>query len=199
MERVFKPTDEMMAEFKPWNDQTEPCNTLWLRAVMTDIIVKCMSDCAEDNTQRLYKDFTGLLKMVGMCSRDAARYGVWHNYNDSDNGLVWLYTTTSYDQSELDRTIMDMAETLTVMAKTVQCDGYFGDNSNWFDFRDEIKGKLEYICEVFDEAEISEIASKLESAELHDDDFDEDGNLKVSDSGDGQDNSQEPQLPQSHD
>lgn len=180
IERAFRPTEDMMSEFKPWTDRTEATNTLWLRSVISDIIVKCMSDNTEENTQQLYKDLTGLLRMVGLCARDSARYGMWRSYSDSNDGLLRIYGSQGMraDGDELEETVLDVAETLTVMAKTVKCDSYFDKNSNWFEFRDEIKGKVEYLCGVFRDSEIAKIIEKLKDTELGEDDFDEDGNVK---------------------
>lgn len=173
-----------MSEFKPWTDRTEATNTLWLRSVISDIIVKCMSDNTEENTQQLYKDLTGLLRMVGTCVRDGARYCVWDSYSASDDGLLWIFGSQGMQakDDELEETVLDIAETLTVMAKTVKCDDYFGKDSNWFEFKDEIKGKIEYLCEVFRDTETAEIIEKLKGVELGDDDFDEYGNAKTPES-----------------
>lgn len=180
IERAFRPTEDMMSEFKPWTNDTEASNKLWLRSVTADIIVKCMSDNTEEKTQLLYKEFTGLLRMVGLCARDSARYGIWRSYSDSDNGLLWIYGSQGMraDGDDLEETVLDVAETLTVMAKTVKCDSYFDKDSNWFEFRDEIKGKVEYLCEVFHDSETAEIIEKLKDTELGEDDFDEYGNVK---------------------
>lgn len=185
-ERLFKPKKEQIEKYKPYTDESVRSNEWYLKAIEIEIIVDCMSDNANVETQQLFKNIMSHLKMYEMCVRSMAQYNIYSWYNEEKDGVLCVYGGPErFFDEDIRRITYDIAKDLVMFSKLVKCDDYFKENSNYFEIKNEIEDKLEYIKDVYYDSELSNIMDELKDCELTDNDFDDFGNLKCSENKDG--------------
>ena len=165
--KIFKPTEEQMSSYKPYNENPYITDIYYERSQEIDILTQCMSNT--EKTMTLIDDLCSKIKLYEFAVRETARHNVYSWYKNSDNGTLEIPYNTSMSKEEIIDTTYDIVEDLVLFTKAIKCDDYFDQNSNFFEIKSEIKGKLEYLREIFYDDEVNKITESLKDCEICDD------------------------------
>lgn len=178
--KLFKPTTEQIEKYKPYNNSSVRNNSFFIKSIEAEILVQCMSNNDDTSIRQLFDDFYSKLKIYESCVSTEVKYNTYASYKENEDGILEISGYhEKYSIEDVEYITYEIIEDLVLFAKVVKCDNYFADNSNFHDFKYEIKDKLEYIKSVYYDNELNCIINEFKDTELSDDDFDNDGNLII--------------------
>lgn len=179
--RSFRLTDDLVEKYKPYGISSEKTNNDFINQIEIEILVKCMSDNSDCDVKQIFDYIKGRMWIYRSCVEHAAEYDVYRWYKEDEDNILTIYGYHEhYCGHEIDDETNDIVEELVLIAKLVNAGDYFESESHFFDLKNEIKDKLDYIKGVYFDNKLNEIIDEFEKFELTDDDFNEYGELKES-------------------
>jgi hypothetical protein len=177
--RSFRLTDELVEKYKPYTPSSEETNDNFINQIEIEILVKCMSDNNDCDVKEIFNYIKGRLWMYRACVEHAAEYDIYRWYKEDEDNILTIYGYhEQYCGHEIDDETNDIVEELVLTAKLVNAGDYFDSESHFFDLKNEIKDKLDYIRGVYFDNKLTDIMDEFKKYELTDDDFNEYGELK---------------------
>lgn len=177
--RSFRLTDELAEKYKPYTVTSEKTNNDFINQLEIEILVKCMSDNNDCDVKEIFDYIKGRLWMYRTCVEHSAEYCVYDWYKEDDDNILTIHGYRErYCANEIVDETNDIVEELVLIAKLVNAGDYFDSESCFFELKNEIKEKLEYIRGVYFDNKLNEIIGEFEKFELTDDNFNEYGELK---------------------
>lgn len=159
---TFTPTEEAMEKYKPNAfDKTDE----YIENSYNDLLIYCLQDHTNDSTKDCNFYIKLNLETLSNYIKRKEQNSAYLRWKEDKDHQLWYCgwdkreNYSSYDKEDSTKYTL---ENLLLFCKVVQTEGYYVENTHFFDKLNSIKDSLDYFIEAIEDIEIHKIMEELD-------------------------------------